>query len=76
MNIYEYKQFIFDLDGTIINSEYYHYLSYKKQVHNLTYKTYQDIFHNNKKKNEFIKDNNIEKKKKDVDFNVLYKKNF
>ena len=28
MDIYEYKQYIFDLDGTIINSEYYHYLDY------------------------------------------------
>ena len=31
MNIFDFKLYIFDLDGTILNTEYYHYSAYKKK---------------------------------------------
>ena len=38
--IYQYKLYIFDLDGTIIDSEYSHYEAYNNQLLNKIYKTY------------------------------------
>ena len=54
MNIFQYTLYIFDLDGTILNTEYYHYSAYKKQAPTLTYRLYQDIFHDSIKKKQFI----------------------
>lgn len=51
MNIYDFETYIFDFDGVIVNSEYYHYLSYKKAFDclniefNLTYDKYCNINH-------------------------------
>ena len=70
-----YNLYIFDLDGTIINSEYYHYLAYKNQAKELSYLDYQKIFHNNILKETFCKNNNISKDQKERDFKILYEKN-
>jgi beta-phosphoglucomutase-like phosphatase (HAD superfamily) len=34
MSIFNYKLYIFDLDGTIIDSEYSHYEAYNRQIIN------------------------------------------
>ena len=73
MNIYNYKTYIFDLDGTIINSEPYHYLSYNTLLNEkISYREYQQIFHS-EFKNKFISDNNIDKKQKEILFTEQYK---
>jgi HAD superfamily hydrolase (TIGR01509 family) len=73
--IFNYKLYIFDLDGTIIDSEYSHYTAYNNQLLNkITYNEYQHIFHDEKKKKIFIKDNNICKTKKEQDFLDIYDK--
>ena len=36
MDIYDFDTYIFDFDGVIVDSEYYHYLSYK----NLNYQDF------------------------------------
>tara|TARA_B110000046_G_scaffold165860_1_gene182419 strand:- start:580 stop:756 length:177 start_codon:yes stop_codon:yes gene_type:complete len=55
------------LDGTIIDSEYSHYLAYKNQFNNLTFTQYEQIFHSMLKE-QFLNVNNIDKNKKDEDF--------
>jgi beta-phosphoglucomutase-like phosphatase (HAD superfamily)/thiamine kinase-like enzyme len=35
MDIYDFDTYIFDFDGVIVDSEYYHYLSYKKAIEEL-----------------------------------------
>ena len=46
MFIDKYKIFIFDLDGTIIDSEHIHHKSYNLQLKDkITFETYCDIFH-------------------------------
>lgn len=75
MNINNYDIFIFDLDGTIIDSEIKHYEAYNNQLNNkLSYKSYCDIFHTDKKE-DFLKENNIDIIKKEKDFKELYKLN-
>ena len=75
MNINNYDIFIFDLDGTIIDSEIIHYEAYNNQLNNkLSYKSYCDIFHTDKKE-DFLKENNIDIIKKEKDFKELYKLN-
>ena len=76
MKILDLKLYVFDLDGTVINSEFYHYSAYKKQVNFLSYNEYQRIFHNSVIKKEFIKKYKICKKQKEKDFKELYKKNY
>ena len=76
MNILDFKLYVFDLDGTIINSEFYHYSAYKKQSNFLSYKEYQKIFHNSISKKEFIKKYKICKEQKEKDFKELYKNNY
>ena len=70
-----FKCYIFDLDGTIIDSEYYHYQAYKNQCPDLTYIEYQRIFHSEDLKKTYIKDNNIDTVKKEEDFKRLYEVN-
>ena len=70
-----YKCYIFDLDGTIIDSEKYHYEAYKKQCPQLTFVEYQRIFHDEALKKIYIKENNINKALKEEDFKLLYKQN-
>ena len=73
--IFKYKLYIFDLDGTIIDSEYSHYMAYNQQLKDkITYNEYQFIFHDEKKKDGFIKKNNICKKQKEQDFRDIYDK--
>ena len=60
------ENYIFDLDGTIIDSERLHYKSYKTWTTDLTYESYQKKFHNNVMKQEILAKydiNNIEKDK-------------
>ena len=51
MNIYDFDVYIFDFDGVIINSEYYHFLSYQKALdklnknYSLSYDEYCKINH-------------------------------
>jgi beta-phosphoglucomutase-like phosphatase (HAD superfamily) len=51
MNIYNFDIYIFDFDGVILNSEYYHYLSYNNSFKkmnidfNLTFEDYCKINH-------------------------------
>jgi beta-phosphoglucomutase-like phosphatase (HAD superfamily) len=51
MDIYDFDTYIFDFDGVIVDSEYYHYLSYKKAIEGLnisfelSYETYCKINH-------------------------------
>jgi len=74
--IYNYKLYIFDLDGTIIDSEYSHYLAYNKQLGaKITFNVYEKIFHDEKQKNICINVNNICKTKKENDFMDIYKSN-
>lgn len=74
--IFDYKLYIFDLDGTIIDSEYSHYLSYNEQLNQkISFNEYENIFHNENKKKKFISDNSICKIKKENDFINIYSKN-
>ena len=60
----EPKIYIFDLDGTIINSEFAHYTSYNQcLVNSISYREYQQIFHSNLK-TEFVVCNKINKQTK------------
>ena len=47
------KLYVFDLDGTIIDSEPCHYQAYKNQCPDLTYIEYQRIFHNEELKKTY-----------------------
>ena len=77
MNIYDYELYIFDLDGTIIDSEPYHYQAYSKQIKEpLTYKNYGKIIHNKELKKSIFKKYNISKPQKEIVFNKLYSKNY
>ena len=70
--IYQYKLYIFDLDGTIIDSEYSHYEAYNNQLLNkISYSEYQDIFHDENKKKQFLIENNICKIKKEEEFREI-----
>ena len=74
--IYQYKLYIFDLDGTIIDSEYSHYQAYNNQLINkISYSEYQDIFHDENKKKQFLIENSICKIKKEEEFIEIYNKN-
>jgi len=60
-NINNYNLFVFDLDGTIINTEIYHHLAwnavlsiYMKKNINLSYNEYCKNFHINKKNNIIV----------------------
>jgi beta-phosphoglucomutase-like phosphatase (HAD superfamily) len=64
MNIFDFKLYVFDLDGVIINSEKFHWEAYKKALSiygknsqfnekNLTFKKYCEIKHSIEKKNTF-----------------------
>ena len=77
MSIFNYKLYIFDLDGTIIDSEYSHYEAYNSQIINkISFHEYECIFHNESSKINFINDNNICKKKKENDFLNIYDNNY
>jgi HAD superfamily hydrolase (TIGR01509 family) len=72
MIINNYKAFIFDLDGTIIDSERCHYKAYNLQLENkISFETYCEIFHSSKKY-DFIELNKIDLKKKEKDFKEFY----
>jgi HAD superfamily hydrolase (TIGR01509 family) len=74
MSIDEHKIFIFDLDGTIIDSEKIHCQAYNMQLKKeISYDAYCEIFHTDKKE-AFCKKHNIDFKKKDEDFKQLYAK--
>jgi D-arabinose 5-phosphate isomerase GutQ/beta-phosphoglucomutase-like phosphatase (HAD superfamily) len=74
-NRYNYEIYIFDLDGTIIDSEKQHYEAYNLQLKNkLTFDEYCKIFHSNDK-SKFCKINNINKAQKESDFKKIYSKN-
>lgn len=74
--VLDYKLYIFDLDGTIIDSEYSHYAAYNLQLTNkISFEEYEMIFHDEKNKNKFITDNNVCKIKKELDFADIYKNN-
>ena len=60
-----FKCYVFDLDGTIIDSEPCHYQAYKNQCPDLSYIEYQRIFHNEELKKTYTKDNNIDIVKKE-----------
>ena len=66
--MYNYNLYIFDLDGTIIDSEESHYIAYNNQLKNkLSFEKYCYIFHNINK-NKFCKKNNIYNKLKEINF--------
>ena len=72
-SIYEYEVYIFDLDGTIINSEFAHYTSYNQcLVNSISYREYQQIFHSNLK-TEFVVCNKINKQTKEKLFIESYR---
>jgi len=72
-SIYDFDLYIFDLDGTIIDSEYSHYLSYNSCLNiQITYTEYQRIFHSTLK-DEFMKHTSIDKKVKEANFICNYK---
>lgn len=74
--IYNYKLYVFDLDGTIIDSEYSHYLAYNFQLkQKISFIDYENILFWVIKKNVFITQNNICKIKKENDFIDFYDKN-
>ena len=74
--IYNYKLYIFDLDGTIIDSEYSHYEAYNLQLINkISFGEYENIFHDECKKKNFLIENNICKIKKESDFINIYNNN-
>jgi len=69
MQLFNYKLYIFDLDGTIINSEIYHYQSYNSLLNNkISYNEYQKIFHSILKTNY-----NIDFNEKEKIFKSIYK---
>jgi len=73
MNILDFNLYIFDLDGTIINSEFTHYESYNNLLINkISYTEYQQIFHSNIK-STYLKDNYIDKSQKEQIFYNNYK---
>ena len=75
MTIIACEIFIFDLDGTIIDSERQHYEAYNLQLENkLSFQEYCNIFHS-KDKSNFCKINNINKPKKEEDFKKFYSQN-
>jgi HAD superfamily hydrolase (TIGR01509 family) len=77
MSIFNYKLYIFDLDGTIIDSEYSHYEAYNRQlIDKITFNEYERIFHDEFSKIKFINDNAICKKKKEEDFIDIYANNY
>jgi HAD superfamily hydrolase (TIGR01509 family) len=52
INICDYDLFIFDLDDTLIKTEYFHYISWKTILNmDFDYQYYISIFHSNKKDN-------------------------
>ena len=72
MFIDNFKAFIFDLDGTIIDSERCHYQAYNLQLDDkISFETYCEIFHSIRKY-EFIKLNKIDLRKKEKDFKEIY----
>ena len=74
--IFNYKLFIFDLDGTIIDSEYSHYEAYNMQLTNkISFNEYENIFHDEEKKKLFLSENNICKVTKEKDFIKIYNEN-
>ncbi len=74
MIIHNFKAFIFDLDGTIIDSEMCHYEAYNLQLEDkISFETYCEIFHSSKKY-DFIKLNKIDLRKKEQDFKEFYLK--
>ena len=74
-NIMNYEIYIFDLDGTIIDSERQHYQAYNMQLQNkISFDKYCSIFHN-VEKSKFCKMNNIDKSRKEKDFKKLYSLN-
>ena len=55
------KLYVFDLDGTIIDSEYSHYEAYNLQLTNkISFEEYENIFHDETNKNKFIEKLNNE----------------
>ena len=74
--IFDYKLYVFDLDGTIIDSEYSHYISYNEQLEEkISFSDYENIFHNEIKKNSFINEKKISKSKKETQFINIYNNN-
>ena len=74
--IFNYKLYVFDLDGTIIDSEFSHYMAYNVQLtQKISYNDYQHIFHDENEKKKFIKINQICKQKKEQDFIDIYDNN-
>ena len=72
MFIDKYKIFIFDLDGTIIDSEHIHHKSYNLQLKDkITFETYCDIFHSINK-DIFCNLHKIDYIKKEKDFKEIY----
>ena len=70
-----FEIFIFDLDGTIIDSEKQHYQAYNLQLKKkLSFDEYCTIFHS-KDKSNFCKINNIDKSQKEKDFKKIYSEN-
>jgi HAD superfamily hydrolase (TIGR01509 family) len=75
MYLLEYEIFLFDLDGTIIDSEHEHYQSYNKQLKKkISFDEYCKIFHSWDKCN-FCNLNNIDKSQKENDFKKIYSQN-
>ena len=72
-SIYDFDVYIFDLDGTIIDSEYSHYLSYNACLSQpITFTEYQKIFHSSLK-DDFLRMNTIDKRQKEEKFLDTYK---
>ena len=68
MKLFNYNTYVFDLDGTIINSEPCHYLAYNNFIKTLSYNEYQKIFHS-ELRHKYIIENNINKTLKE---NIFY----
>jgi len=74
VNINDYKLFIFDLDDTLIKTEYIHYISWKTILNiDFNYNFYISVFHSNKKDN--IKNYLINELKIDNYKDLIEKKN-
>lgn len=74
-NMMKFKIYIFDLDGTIIDSEKQHCEAYNLQLKKkLSFSEYCRIFHSEQKYN-FCKNNNIDKNQKEEDFKKIYSQN-
>lgn len=70
-----FEIFIFDLDGTVIDSEKQHFQAYNLQLENkLSFDEYCKIFHS-KNKSNFCKMHNIDKAQKETDFRKFYSEN-